>query len=122
MLWEGIDKRNFPRVKHRCLIQISKADREERIDTFTENIGAGGICVIVSKPFEIFDTVSLELHLDDGGSPIQCKGSVVWTVRDHTIKGEGSDNYDTGIEFIEISDEDRNRISGLVEGLLSSEA
>ena len=118
MIWDGIDQRKFPRAKHRCLLRIAKEGEEGKIETFTENIGAGGICVVVSRAFEIFDNVALELELDDGKAPIACKGSIVWVVRCHPAKEEEALAFDTGVEFVNITAEDRSRILRMVENLL----
>ena len=122
MIWEGINQRKFPRVSYRCLIKVSKDGREEVIETYTENIGAGGICVVLERNFGLFENVSLEVFLEDSGNPIFCSGTVVWVVKRHPATHEEAVKYDTGIEFKNMADEDRARVSQLVESLLKTEA
>lgn len=122
MTWEGINQRKFPRVSYKCHIKVTAQGHEEVLETFTENIGSGGICVVLDKDFGLFETVGLEVFIDNGDSPIVCNGTIVWVVRRHpATKGE-ADHYDTGIEFQDIQDEDRDRITRLVHDILESEA
>ena len=121
MMWQGIDQRKFPRVNYKCLIRISRGGQDEIIDTFTENIGAGGICVCLDRGFDLFESVSLEVHLGDNG-PIQCDGTIVWVVKRHPVSKQEMLKYDTGIEFQNIKDDDRERVSKLVDKIISKEA
>lgn len=120
-MWEGIDKRRFPRIKHRCMIRVSGYGKEKVFDTFTENIGAGGICVVLDREVDLFKNAKLELYLTDKDSPISCKGTIVWVIRRRLGSQGKAIEYDVGIEFIDISDMDRKRISGLVDSLLGGE-
>jgi hypothetical protein len=122
MIWDGIDKRRFPRVNYKCLIRLSREGQEEVIETHTENIGAGGICVAIEKGFELFDPVSLEVHLSEGEKPIACNGTIVWVVKNHPIAKREKVTYDTGIEFTDIPEEDRERVSRLVDEIIKAEA
>ncbi|MFC1548528.1 PilZ domain-containing protein [Candidatus Omnitrophota bacterium] len=120
MIWDGINQRKFPRVSYKCLIRVSKDGKEELIDTFTENIGAGGICVVLDKEFGRFEAVALEIFLSDGESPILCDGTTVWVVKRHPTVESEKVTYDTGIEFTEMSEQDRERVARLVEDILKS--
>ena len=73
---------------------------------------------MVDRAFEIFDNVALELHIEDGSGPISCSGTVVWVVRRHPVRGESIMEFDTGIEFADISEDDRTRVDKLVDELL----
>ena len=118
MNWEGINQRKFPRVNYRCLIRVSTNGREEVIEAMTENIGAGGICVVLEKDFGLFEEVSTEVFLNDDKGPISCRGTVVWVVKRHPAKPVEMMKYDTGIEFLDISEEGRARITALVQDIL----
>jgi hypothetical protein len=119
MMWEGIDQRRFPRVNYKCLIRMSKGDQEEVIDTFTENIGAGGICVTLDQDLGLFETVSLELFLGESDEPIACDGTIVWVVKSHPVNKWEAPKFDTGVEFININEDDRQKVFALVESLLN---
>lgn len=122
MTWEGINQRKFPRVSYKCLIRVAKAGHEEVIETFTENIGSGGICVVLEKNFGLFETVAMEIFLDEAISSIKCHGTIVWVVKRHPVSKSELERYDTGIEFRDISDVDRESITRLVQDILESEA
>lgn len=122
MIWEGINQRKFPRVQYRCLIRVSRGGQKELIDTFTENIGAGGICVVLEKEFKLFEDVGLEIFLGDEDTPILCKGTVVWVVKRHPASGAEAVKYDTGVEFKDMSDGDKECVSRLVRKLLRAGA
>lgn len=120
MTWEGIDQRKFPRVSYKCLIHVTKEGREEDIETQTENIGTGGICVELDRDFGLFEVVSLEIFLKEGEDPIKCNGTTVWIVRKHPVGPSEPIMYDTGIEFRDISDEDRVRVTDLIQDILEA--
>ena len=118
-MWDGINRRKFPRANYKCLISIKKRLTAKTISTQTENIGAGGICIIIKEDLGLFQGVDLELFLEDNRPPIKCGGTVVWVVRKSAPK-KGAHVYDTGVEFIDIRPEDRDKISELVEVILKA--
>lgn len=117
-MWDGINRRKFPRANYKCVISIKKRLTSKTISTQTENVGAGGICVLINDDLGLFQGVDLDLFINTGdGPPIKCGGTVVWVVK----KSQGKKSahiYDTGIEFIDIRPEDRERISEIVEEIL----
>ncbi|MDP2912595.1 MAG: PilZ domain-containing protein [Candidatus Omnitrophota bacterium] len=119
-MWNGINRRKFPRASYKCLIAIKKRLTSKTISTHTENIGAGGICVIIKDDLGLFQGVDVELYLEDSAPPIRCGGTIVWVVKKSDAKHKGVHLYDTGIEFIDIRPEDRDRVSEVVEDILQS--
>ena len=118
-MWDGINRRQFPRIKFKCLICIRKTDSTKKISTHTENIGGGGICVILEEDIGLFQGVSIDIALEDGASRnIKCGGTVVWVIKKHDIGGKSTLQYDTGIEFIDISEGDKGRISKVLDAEL----
>ena len=120
-MWNGINRRKFPRANYKCLIAIKKRLTSKNLSTQTENIGAGGICVLIKDDLGLFQGVDLELSLDDNKPPIKSGGTVVWVVKKSEPKQRGVYHYDTGIEFIDIRPEDRERISEVVENILKTQ-
>jgi len=120
-MWNGIDRRKFPRAFYKCLITIKRRLTSKVISTQTENIGAGGICVLIKEDLGLFQGVDLEIQLDDSNPPVKCGGTVVWVVKKVNPRSKGEPLYDTGIEFIDIRPGDQDRISGIVESLLDKE-
>ena len=115
-MWNGINRRKFPRAHYKCLIYIKKYGHHKPISTYTENIGAGGICVILKEDLGLFQGVDLEIELENGiKERVKCKGTVVWVVKRRDIRDRKSVEYDTGIEFVDINDDNRDRIVKIVE-------
>jgi c-di-GMP-binding flagellar brake protein YcgR len=117
-MWNGINRRKFPRANYKCLISIKKRLNAKTISTRTENMGAGGICVLIKEDLGLFQGVDLELYIDEKGPPIRSGGTVVWVVKKSEPKQKGVALYDTGIEFIDIRPEDRERITDVVDEIL----
>jgi Tfp pilus assembly protein PilZ len=115
-MWNGIDRRKFPRVHYKCLIYLRRKDSSKTINTYTENLGAGGLCVILKEDLGLFQGVSLEIDLENGvPGNIKCSGTVVWVIKKRSMKEKGALQYDTGIEFVDIKDEGSDRISKIVD-------
>lgn len=116
-MWQGIDQRRFPRASYKCVVTLRQEGKPFAISTVTENVGLGGICVLLDKSFDIFSVVDLELSLDDGKPPVRVQGTVVWVVRRREVKkGPG---FDTGIEFADLSAEDKARLEAVIDKALS---
>jgi hypothetical protein len=120
-MWNGIDRRKFPRAVYKCLITIKRRVGATTISTHTENIGAGGICVLIKEDLGLFQGVDLEIFLDDGNPPIKCGGTVVWVVKKAAARAKGNVLFDTGIEFIDIRPADQDRITEIVESILKAQ-
>jgi hypothetical protein len=89
--------------------------------TQTENIGAGGVCVILPSPLEIFAPVDLVITLLHGMPPLKCGGSVVWVVKSADAKKTKTSCYDTGIEFVNIPQEYLAKIKKIVDELIKEQ-
>ena len=112
-MWEGLDQRRFPRLNLACDIDIRNTANNFHVSTVTQNIGAGGVCVILPDQLARFSKVFVRIHLRDGGDVIESFGKVCWLVPGRTLYRAGT-NYDIGIEFLDIREEDRERIRKLV--------
>jgi hypothetical protein len=119
-MWNGINRRKFPRANYKCLISIKKRLTAKTISTHTENVGAGGICVLIKEDLGLFQGVDLELFLEEGKSAIKSGGTVVWVVKKSEPRQKGAYLYDTGIEFIDIRPEDREKLTEIVEEILKT--
>jgi hypothetical protein len=110
-MWQGVDNRKFPRAVYPCKVVVTKAGMSEQFSTHTENIGKGGVCVILEKGLEKFCPVTLTIYLADGKPPLEGDGRVVWSVKH-------KEAFDTGIEFLSIQGVDAERIEGIVRECL----
>ena len=119
-MWDGINRRKFPRANYKCLISIKKRLTAKTISTHTENIGAGGICVLIKEDLGLFQGVDLELYIEEGKPQIKSGGTVVWVVKKSETRPKGGYLYDTGIEFIDMRPEDREKMAEMVEEILKT--
>lgn len=119
--WEGIDKRQFPRIKYPCLIVIRNGDDDNdstnTVLTHTDNVGVGGVCISLKQPVKTFSEVDMELDLLDLGNHICCKGKIVWNVEKGPSEEGGPQIYDVGIEYVDINDEDKKRLKEVIDRL-----
>jgi c-di-GMP-binding flagellar brake protein YcgR len=122
MVWEGMNRRKFPRVNFPCLVKVVHQDKTaDVILTHTENLSGGGICVVIKKSLELFSPAIVELDLMDGEDIISCKGRTIWAVRRKATEPVKPSYYDIGFEFMDIREEDRKRIERTVEHFLKSQ-
>lgn len=112
-MWTGLESRKFPRLKTNCQIFLQNDSERKSLISSTENIGVGGLCVIINQPLSKMSQVKIELDLQDGKEPIQCEGRVAWTVRKRSFNLM-EHGHDTGIEFVNLSAEAARRIQELV--------
>ena len=121
--WSGFDRRQFPRVIYPCLVVIrnQESGEEDVILTHTENIGIGGVCVILKQNVRIFCPVELELDLLDLGTHIKCKGKVVWNIRRNVDEKRKPLSYDIGIEFQDLVEKEQQRLEAVVSCLVKNQ-
>jgi Tfp pilus assembly protein PilZ len=81
-------------------------------------VGIGGICVILKKDLGIFSPVELEIDLMDTQPHIKCEGKITWVVKRSAELEKKPSFYDTGIEFVNIKEKDRDRVNHIVSRLL----
>ena len=116
MAWDGNERRRFARVRLPCKITVF-IPQEHTITSHTENIGEGGIGVLINEQLDVSADVGLEIYLEN--QPISCKGRVVWTVEKECSSSSAS-SFDTGIEFCDIKEHDRAFITNLVNLLVNN--
>ena len=114
--WDGLNRRKFPRAKYPCLVVLKSSDgKDEQFLAHTENVGAGGICVIVKENVKMFSEVTIELDLMDMEEHVRCKGKVVWNVQRKSNEAEKPLFYDIGIEFQDLNESEKARVSKIVD-------
>lgn len=112
MTWKGLDQRAFPRLSAKCDLIIH--DRiGGTIKAKTQNLGLGGLCVILDRAVEKLSQVRLRLMLAETIPPVQCDGRVVWMVRTKE-PALNKAAFDIGIEFLNLNPTDREQISNFI--------
>ena len=107
----GKERRKYPRIQA-TFVEYSVIGEvaSKEISSFTEDVSAGGICILSCEKIETDSLLSLKIYLPDGGGPIEAKGKVAWAGVSTFLSMEGRKHYDLGIEFIQIDEKDRLRI------------
>ena len=117
--WDGLNRRKFPRANYPCLIIIRHNHAgPEAMLTHTENIGIGGVCIILKRGIKLFTPVELEIDLLDTTTHIKCEGKVVWSVQRRNSEDKKPSFYDTGVEFINVNMKDQQRVNEVVNRLM----
>ncbi len=116
MLNQPDEKRKFTRLSVLADVAYTKKDIPEKGKvTFAKNIGAGGICLIAYEELKESDVLELKILLPDEKEPVYILGRVVW-VRKFSMGDDtaGSKRYDVGVEFLKISDVDKQKVDKYV--------
>ena len=115
MAWSGgLDQRAFPRFSTHCDIAIENQQFSQGFKAKTQNLGVGGVCVILDQGLEKLSQVRVRLSLGPAKKSIECNGRVVWIVRSKELKSRKV-SFDTGIEFVNLSPEDQARIEEFIQ-------
>lgn len=118
MSWRGIDIRRGVRVAFECLIVVKKKDASVIFKTHTENLCVGGVCVILKRGLKKNIPVEVELFLPDDPISVKSAGRVIWANRRSEFAKKKPTQFDTGIEFVGIADDDKARLKNIVDELL----
>ena len=113
-----MDQRRFPRAKYRCVVRLHQEGKTSTISSVTENVGLGGVCILLEQGLDVFSPVELELDLDDGRPPLKLQGTIVWAIRRRELK-KGS-TFDTGVEFAQMTPEDKARLEAVMDKAIAS--
>ena len=115
MAWNGFNRRQFPRLVYPCLVTIKSKEMDNvALLTHTENIGVGGIGVIVRAELKLFSHVDVEVDLLDESDHILAQGSVAWVVRRKATEKHKPFFYDPRIQFENIQEKDKGRLETAV--------
>ncbi|NQT00036.1 MAG: PilZ domain-containing protein [Candidatus Omnitrophica bacterium] len=111
------DRRQFPRIRTELLVRykIIKAP-EKHHEAETKDISVGGICLVAREKVIPSAVLALEIRFPRSEEPIVACGRVIWSKPSTLgLSPAGHQRFDNGIEFVEISEADRQRIKEHVE-------
>jgi len=111
-----VDKRRFVRRKFPFTIYISNS-LVPTISTYTQDISIGGVKVCISKKLRISSLVDLKVFIMN--RTVECQGKITWVNGRESQVLEDKTFFDVGIEFQNITGEDRALIEHQVEVLTS---
>ncbi|HOW59421.1 MAG TPA: PilZ domain-containing protein [Candidatus Omnitrophota bacterium] len=112
-MWDGFNKRKFPRIHLTCEVVIQPLNKAKTFVATTEDVGMGGVSVMLEEPLERFDRCKITLELKDGEAPVRCAGRSVWVIPSQDLK-TSKKHFDTGIEFLDIDEFSRKRLQSFL--------
>ena len=115
MKWKGIDRRARARAEYPCKVVVLRVDLRLSFSTHTQNISAGGVCVVLPRELPKACPVQVLLYLKDEGGSLECNGRVAWVAQ------VGEADFTTGVEFLDINEADRVRIERVVQQVLGNQ-
>ena len=111
-------RRAFPRYETRFAVRFSTV--QDFVLEYAANISAGGVFVHTVEPLPLQTVVSIEMQLPGSDAPVSAKGMVV-----HRVTADDAAQRGTlpgmGVQFVEASDEFRDRIDAAIAHILQSE-
>lgn len=106
----GAERRRFNRTD--LLVRIEYSTIDEMFSEFTRDINEGGLFIETEKPRPTGTEVAMRFNLPGSKEPLQTTGRVAW------VRSAADDEpAGMGIEFDELSDEDRVRINTMIRSL-----
>ncbi len=106
----GINRRRSNRTD--LLVRVEYSTVDEIFSEFTRDINEGGLFIETEKPRPTGTEVAMRFNLPGTDEPLQTIGRVVWVRSASNEEPAGM-----GIEFDELSEEDRGRINDMIRSL-----
>jgi hypothetical protein len=104
------ERRRTPRVFGTLVDYSLKGDKAASKNAFIKDIGMYGVCIYIPESVEKEDVINLNIFLYEDDRPVKAKGKIVWWEPGGYL---GYNNV--GIEFTEISEEDRRVLSEYIK-------
>jgi len=112
-----VERRVFPRLLFNVEVQyhaIFLPEGEEALKARSKDISAGGIRLMTPGQLDCDTVLELKFFLPGSKEMIYVTGRVVWTDKFEAGTLGAAEAYDSGIEFIGIDPEDREKINQYV--------
>jgi len=100
------ERRTHARLKKSVFFRIPKEDLGVKPSI---DISLGGLLAEVNSPYDIDTRFNLELIIPNE-IPIYCEARVAWIYP----QGESTSFYKTGLQFVDISPKDKERLRKLI--------
>jgi uncharacterized protein (TIGR02266 family) len=107
-------RRAFPRVNARFAVRFATV--QDFVLEYAANISAGGVFVQTDDPPQLETVVKVEMELP-GSGPVQARGRVVHRVSKEEAAQRGT-TPGMGVQFVDASDEFREKIDAAIEHIL----
>ena len=105
------ERRKFPRMTVELFVRYKILSSPEQVDAQTKNISGGGVCLVTREKMELGTYLAMEVKFPHSKGPILAGGRVIWC-RESRLgpSPAGHSRFDNGIEFVQISETDRQQI------------
>jgi c-di-GMP-binding flagellar brake protein YcgR len=114
------ERRRFVRFKERLPVKCIVPERPgSTYHVFSKDISGEGICIQVPEILPEGSSLGLKVNIPNGH--VVVKGEVVWVEEAPRVSPASERLFDTGIKFIKIDLEDRQRLNGFLSSIQSSE-
>lgn len=113
----GKERRRFSRITSELFVRYKVLSiQKQQLDGKTRNISEGGICLVTREPVSPGALLAMDIKFPHSDKPVLAVGRAVWCTNSGLGPSPaGHQRFDNGIEFVEISDLDRQRIVDHVE-------
>ena len=104
-----LGRREYARLKLHIPVRFGGEESHSQ-DSLTKDLGGGGVRLLSRLFLAVHSRVKLEFYLTPGSEALNAVGKVVWVQ-----KLPYSYQHDVGVQFLDISAENRKRISNFVD-------
>lgn len=117
------ERRKFPRIVREIIVRYKiLSTPEKQLDAETKNISGGGVCLVTREKMELETVVAMEIKFPHMNRAILTTAQVIWCSESKLGPSPaGHTKFDNGIEFMQISETDRQQIIKYVEAELEKE-
>jgi c-di-GMP-binding flagellar brake protein YcgR len=117
---EGIERRHYIRLQRRLLVEYRPAGGilRRKHTGHTRDISVGGMGLHTAQEIKPGSGVSMRVHFDDGGAPVQIEGSVLESRECREEPGGGNL---IAVHFTHMDDASHVRLSAYITRTLNSE-
>ena len=106
------ERRRFVRLSTLVKVEYAVIGKSsEELSSSTKNISLGGICLFLDDMVDMGTILELKMFIAQESLPINAMGKVVWIEEFGLGEEDKRKHIEAGIEFIRISDADRERLS-----------
>ena len=110
------DKRREERVSASLPVAMASAKG------ITRDVSASGVFFETDAAYGVGSPIRFVLNLDTpwGKVMFKCQGKIVWNVQRKTEANNKPMFYDIGIEFADVTDEERHRLEKIIQRLVKN--
>ena len=121
--WDGQERRKTLRINTSIIVRYSVEKKQEaRLNGRMKDVSQGGMRLLVNEKLSQGTLLLIEFHLPETKDIIESEGKVVWTSGDFEDRDQaGRRVFHTGVQFVNINPEDRNRLFDYIKKFSKAE-